>query len=313
MSKVVIGTRGSRLARLQVSFTASLLREQFPSLTIDERVIVTEGDKRGARTLAKSGDKGLFTRAIERELLDKTIDMAVHSYKDLPTELPHGLRIGAVLKRGPVEDVLIGPPGSSIEGLPAGARVGAGGIRRAAQLRRLRPDLVAADIEGNVDTRLKKLDNGNFDAIILAHAGIMRMELGARIACILGAPAWYHAVGQGALAVEIREEDAAVAAIVGSLDHAPTRMQTDAERSFLKGLGGGCLVPVGVRGSITGDRLDLGGMVCGYDGSPFLEAEITGIAADANKIGSLLAKKLLKKGAGDVLASVRERERENVK
>ena len=308
MNKLVIGTRGSRLARFQSALVAGMIRTHFPQVDLEEKIIVTEGDKLAGRLPSSKSDKGLFTRAIERELLDSTIDLAVHSYKDLPTDLPSGLHIGAVLKRGPVDDALVGAPGlSSIDKLPAGARVGAGGIRRAAQLRRLRPDLTAVGIQGNVDTRLKKLDNKEYDAIILACAGLSRLDLGGRISCILNASSWYHAVGQGALAVEIREHDSAVAGILEKLDHDPTRAQTDAERTFLSGLGGGCLVPVGVRSSFSSDRLSLSGMVCGYDGDPFLEDEDFGDIRAAADIGKRLADKLLKKGAGHVLAEVRER------
>jgi hydroxymethylbilane synthase len=307
MSKrIVIGTRGSRLARSQAALVAGLIKQRFPAVALDEKIIVTEGDKLAGRLPSSSSDKGLFTRAIERELLDSTIDCAVHSYKDLPTDLPEGLCIGAVLKRGPVEDALVGPGALSLDRLKPGARIGTGGVRRAAQLRRLRPDLVAAPIQGNVDTRLRKLDNGDFDAIILACAGLARLDLGGRIACMLDGSSWYHAVGQGALAIEIREHDAAVAEIMSALDHGLTRLQTDAERALLAGLGGGCLVPVGVRGGVGPDRLLLGGMVCGFDGTPFLTDEETGDPRCAAEIGRRLADKLLKKGAGDVLASVRQ-------
>ncbi len=308
MNKLVIGTRGSRLARFQSSLVAGMIRERFPLVDLEEKIIVTEGDKLAGRLPSSGSDKGLFTRAIERELLDSTIDLAVHSYKDLPTDLPEGLRIGAVLERGPVEDALVGEPGlPSIDKLPAGARVGAGGIRRAAQLRRLRPDLVATGIQGNVDTRLKKLDNKEYDAVILACAGLSRLKLGGRISCVLDPASWYHAVGQGALAVEIRENDPAVGEILTNFDHRPTRAQTDAERAFLSGLGGGCLVPVGVRNSLSSGRLSLCGMVCGYDGTPFLEDEEAGDVRDAYDIGKRLADKLLQKGADTVLAGVRER------
>jgi hydroxymethylbilane synthase len=310
MNKLVIGTRGSRLARFQSSLISLLIRERFPGVTIEEKIIVTEGDKLAGRLPSSKSDKGLFTRAIESELLSGTIDLAVHSYKDLPTDLPQGLCIGAVPDRGPVEDALVGAPAVSITGLPAGARVGTGGIRRAAQLKRLRPDLVAIGIQGNVDTRLKKLDSGDFDAIILACAGLKRLNLGARISSVIGANLWYHAVGQGALAVEIREQDPTVASIVETLDNAPARLQTNAERAFLSGLGGGCLVPVGVQCSIDANRLSLKGMVCGYDGTPFLEGEESGDPRDALDIGRRLAECLLKKGAGEVLASVRERQGE---
>jgi hydroxymethylbilane synthase len=308
MNKLIIGTRGSRLARCQSASVAALMGERFPAMTIEEKIIVTEGDKLAGRLPSVKSDKGLFTRAIERELLERTIDCAVHSYKDLPTDLPEGLCVGAVLPRGPVEDALIGKPGLSIDRLASGARVGAGGIRRAAQLRRLRPDLVAAGIQGNVDTRLAKLDNNEFDAIILACAGLSRLELGGRIACILDTVSWYHAVGQGALAIEIRNLDPAVAEVVGALDHFPTRRQTDAERAFLGGLGGGCLVPVGVRGSVGPQSLRLEGMVCGFDGTPFLQGSEAGVPENAVDIGRRLAENLLEQGAGSVLASVRDRQ-----
>jgi hydroxymethylbilane synthase len=305
MNKLMIGTRGSRLARTQSSFVAALLRESFPLTSIDERIIVTEGDKLAGRIPSATDDKGLFTRAIEQELLEGSIDIAVHSFKDLPTDLPPGLCIGAVLMRGPVEDVLVAPQGASIDSLRSGARVGAGGIRRAAQLRRLRPDLVAAGIQGNVDTRLKKLDKGDYDAIILARAGLTRLDYTARIAAVIDVSLWYHAVCQGALVIEMREGDAQTASIVGVLDDELTHLQTDAERAFLKGLGGGCLVPVGVRGSISRTHLNLGGMVCGFNGSPFLEHEEAGDPHNAAEIGRRLADKLIQKGASEVLANVR--------
>jgi hydroxymethylbilane synthase len=168
--------------------------------------------------------------------------------------------------------------------------------------------VIALPIQGNVDTRLKKLDNGDFDAIVLARAGLMRLDLGVRISSVLEVSSWYHAVGQGALAIEIREQDDAAAQAVLALDHALTRAQTDAERSFLGGLGGGCLVPVGVRGSVAGERLDICGMVCGWGGEPFLEEASTGHPREAKDIGLRLAEKLLKKGAAEVLKSVRERQ-----
>ncbi len=306
MTELVIGTRRSKLARVQTTFVREALERLFHDLKITERVILTKGDKILDAPLAKIGDKGLFTREIEIELLSGGIDMAVHSYKDLPTELPEGCAIGAVLEREPPEDALIGAPGATLANLPVGARVGSSSLRRVAQLLRARPDIVHADLRGNVNTRIEKLDAGEYDAIILARAGLRRMGCEARASAFLGDAGWYHAVGQGAIAVETREGDARVAKYLAVLDHAPTRRATDAERAFMRELEGGCQVPVGVRTRIAGRQLRLAGMVAGLNGTPFIEGEETGAVDDAAEIGRRLAKKLLALGAKEVLESIRK-------
>lgn len=306
MADLVIGTRRSRLARIQTSFVRDALLRAFPGLEIEERIILTKGDKILDAPLAKIGDKGLFTREIEQQLLEDGIDLAVHSYKDLPTELPDGLEVGAVLERMPPEDVLIAPPGTTLENLPAGARVGSSSLRRVAQLLHSRPDVTPLDIRGNVNTRIEKLDSGVFDAIILARAGIIRMGYEDRIASIIDPDRWFYAVGQGAIAVEIRTGDERVAELVRALEHVITRQATTAERAFLRELEGGCQVPVGVRSKVDKEQLALWGMAAGLRGDPFFEDSETGPPEDAEHIGRRLARKLIDQGAGMILREIRK-------
>jgi len=306
MADLVIGTRRSRLARIQTAVVRDALARAFPKLEITERVILTKGDKILDAPLAKIGDKGLFTREIEQQLLDGGIDLAVHSYKDLPTQLPEGLTIGAVLERGPTEDALVGPPGATLDNLPPGARVGTGSLRRIALLLHVRPDLKPAGIRGNVNTRIDKLDAGEYDAIILARAGIARLGLENRVSSFIPPERWYHAAGQGAIAVEIRVGDDRAARFVRALEHTPTRQATAAERAFMRELEGGCQVPVGVRTKIADQQLTIAGMVAGLDGNPFLEDEETGPVSDAGKTGRALARRMIDKGAGDILERIRK-------
>jgi len=305
MSKLVAGTRKSRLARIQTGMVGSALKAAHAGLEIEEKTIVTKGDRILDAPLAKIGDKGLFTREIEQQLLDGNIDYAVHSYKDLPTELPGGLVIGAVLEREKSHDVLISTPGSTIESLPSGARVGTGSLRRVAMLLHARPDLKPMDLRGNVDTRIDKLDAGNYDAIILAAAGVIRMGAHARISQDLLSGDWFHAVGQGAIAVEIRENDREAAGFLESLEHPPTRAATDAERAFLYRLEGGCQIPVGVRTSISSGELHLSGLVAGLEGDPFITGDISGPVEQAADLGTELAERLLQQGGQEVLESIR--------
>lgn len=308
MSEIVIGTRRSKLARIQTTFVREALERARPGIAISEKVIVTKGDRVLDAPLAKIGDKGLFTREIEAELLNGDIDLAVHSYKDLPTELPEGCAVGAALERAPAEDVLIAAPGTTLANLPAGARVGTSSLRRIAQLLHARPDLVPVDVRGNVNTRIEKLDAGEYDALILARAGVMRMGCEDRIACMLGPEGWYHAVSQGAIAVEIRAGDSRIGGLVGELDHGPTRGATDAERSFLRVLEGGCQVPVGVRTTIDNGQLTLAGMVSDLKGESFIEGVESGPAEGAVEIGRRLAEKLLSLGANEILDCIRRRQ-----
>jgi hydroxymethylbilane synthase len=263
---------------------------------------VTEGDRRLDVALEEIGGKGLFTRAIEERLLDGTIDLAVHSLKDLPTALPEGLGLAVYLERESPLDVLVSHDGASLAALPAGARIGAGGLRRAAQLRRARPDLAPCGIRGNVDTRLAKLAAGEYDAIILAEAGLRRLGLAARITERLGA--WYHAVGQGIIAIETRLGDAATAAIVSKLDHARSRAEALAERAFLRRIEGGCQVPAGARVSWNGEHLRIEAMIADPEGESFLVAAMTGPVAEAESIGIQVAEELLARGGGELLGRI---------
>ena len=306
MDKLVIGTRRSRLALLQADIAATALRSRFEGLAVEVRPIDTEGDRILDKPLAAIDDKGLFTRAIEARLLDGSVDIAVHSLKDLPTDLPNGLSLGAVLMREASEDVLVGKAGLTLETLESGARVGTSSVRRMAQLRRCRPDVKALDIRGNVETRLGKLDKGEYDALILACAGLNRLQLEARIACVLPADRWYIAVGQGALAIEIRANDERIADLIRPLNHAPTRTATDAERAFLHVLGGGCQAPAGVWTQFENGNLSIKGMVAGLWGTPFIEAEERGAQRDAAAIGERLAQRILDKGGAEVLQTLRQ-------
>ena len=306
MTEIVIGTRRSRLARIQTTFVRESLERRFPELSITERVILTKGDKILDAPLAKIGDKGLFTREIEIELLGGGIDMAVHSYKDLPTELPEGCEVGAVLERVPPEDALVAPPGATLANLPPGARVGTSSLRRIAQLLHARSDLAPVDVRGNVNTRIAKLDAGEYDALILARAGLLRMGCEDRAASALGPDGWYHAVGQGALAIEIRAGDTMVKEFVSALEHEPTRRATDAERAFLRVLEGGCQVPVGVRTAVADGQLTLAGMVAALGGDPFIEGAESGPVEEAAEIGRRLAKRLLGLGAKEILENIRK-------
>ena len=299
------GTRKSILARIQTSMVVKALLRKTPGLDIEEKIIVTKGDKILDAPLAQIGDKGLFTREIEQQLIDGDIDFAVHSYKDLPTELPPGLCIGAVLDREEPHDVLISRPGITLETLPPGSRVGTSSLRRISMLLHARPDLVPADIRGNVNTRIEKLEAGDYDAIILAAAGVIRMGEKHRVSCTLRRDDWFHAVGQGAIAVEIREDDDETREIVSSLEDPATRAATDAERAFLLRLEGGCQVPVGVRTSTGGGEIRIEGMVAGLEGKPFITGEGTGPVDRAAETGTALAQELIESGAGEVLESIR--------
>jgi len=301
MRKLVAGTRGSRLARRQTDLVLAALRAHFAELQIEERVVITQGDTTADLSTAQLAGKGVFTREIEQQLLGGQIDLAVHSYKDLPTELPAGCEIGAVLERGPSEDVLVAGPGDTLDRLPAGTRVGTGSIRRAAQLFRLRPDLTPVSVRGNVDTRLEKLERGEYDALILAKAGLERLGREDKISAVLPCDLWYPAVGQGALAVEVRADDAEVLPLVRALDHRPTRFATEAERAFLRRLEAGCHAPVGAWSHVESGRLCLAGMVAGPEGEPFITGEAAGPLELAAKVGSDLAETLLTRGAEAIL------------
>jgi hydroxymethylbilane synthase len=292
---LVIASRGSQLALWQARWVESQLTAAGHECRIE--IIKTTGDKITDVPLAKVGGKGLFTKEIEEALLDGRAQLAVHSLKDLPTELPEGLVLAAVPERQDPCDAVIG---RKLDELPHGAKVGTSSLRRSAQLRSLRPDLMIESVRGNLDTRLRKLDEGQYDAILLAAAGLKRLGWGERIAEILPPSVMCPAVGQGALAIET----CAGFDLPPVLDHKDTHTAVLAERAVLHALGGGCQVPIGAHATVTDDRLHLQAIVAAPDGSQVIRAQSEGAASQAAELGTALAAELLGKGARQLLDSI---------
>jgi hydroxymethylbilane synthase len=295
---LVIASRGSELALWQARWVSAELAARGHETRIE--IIKTTGDKITDVPLAKVGTKGLFTKEIEEALLDGRADLAVHSLKDLPTELPAGLTLAAVPEREDPRDALVG---KRLADLAPGSKVGTSSLRRAAQLRMLRPDLDVESIRGNVDTRLRKLDEGRYDAILLAAAGLRRLGWQDRIAEIIAPDAMCPAVGQGALAIETRTEGQGFDAC-RVLDHAPTRSAVAAERGLLGALGGGCQVPIGAHATVHGAHLRLLGVVASPDGKEQIKGVVEGPVAEAETIGRTLGADLLTRGARKILDTV---------
>lgn len=295
---LVIGTRASALARWQSEWVQGALEGTWPGLACRLQLFTTTGDRVLDRPLPEIGGKGLFTAELEDALRAGTIDVAVHSLKDLPITDGPGLTIGAIVERADARDALICPAGHTLGTLPAGARVGTSSLRRAAQLRLARPDLLLLPLRGNVDTRLRKAQAGDYDAIVLAAAGLTRLGLQAAVTQFLPLDQMLPAPGQGALAVQCRADDAATLECLRSLDHAPTRAAVTAERAFLAGLGGGCAAPVAAFGKAEGDaELLLLGLVAAPDGSAAVRVSRVGSSAPA--LGQALAEEALAQGAGE--------------
>jgi hydroxymethylbilane synthase len=286
---IIVGSRASALALAQTHLVVADLQAHFPEQTFEVRHITTHGDRVLDRALTEIGGKGVFVKEIEDALLSGAIDLAVHSCKDLPTTQPAGLIIGAIPTRADPRDVLVSRSGAALADLPVGARVGTSSHRRAAQLHALRPDLRLLDIRGNVDTRLRKLDEGQYDAIVLAAAGLARLSLLARAAEFLDPHAFLPAPGQGALALEIRADDAATQKIVQALDHSPTRITVAAERAFLLGLGGGCDLPIGAYAWLNGQMLCLRGMQATPENGQVVYLEVAGPMSDPVALGQRLS------------------------
>ena len=304
VQKITIGTRGSLLALWQTNWVKAQIEKHHPGIEIEIKVISTKGDRVLDVSLPKLGEqgKGLFTKELEDAIFDHRADLAVHSLKDLPTELPAGLHIGAICEREDVRDALIARGTiKSFSELPEHALIGTSSLRRQAQLKAVRPDLAIEPIRGNVDTRLRKLDEGAFDAIVLAAAGLHRLGYADRITEHLSEDFMLPAVGQGALAIETRADDAAIDEIIQVLDHEATRLACTAERAFLKGLGGGCLVPIAAHATIEADVMTLNGLVAIPDGSEVVRDRRSGPARDANLLGQKLADELLARGADRIL------------
>ncbi len=299
-----IGTRGSKLALWQANWVRAALMETHPALRVDLIVIKTKGDKIQDVPLAKVGGKGLFVKEIEEALLSGRVDAAVHSMKDMPAEIPDGLCIGAVPEREDPGDVLISRTGLRFADLPNGARIGTSSLRRGAQLRHARPDIFIVSLRGNLDTRLKKLDTEGLDAIVLAAAGVKRMGLANRITEHIDEDLMLPAVGQGALCIEIRADDAETHRRVGKLDHPDTRCAVLGERAFLKRLEGGCQVPIGGFARVADGTFSMTGMVAGVDGREMIKETMAGPAAGAERIGRELAERLLESGAKEILEAL---------
>ena len=305
MNRVVIGTRGSDLALWQAEYVRRSLEAEFPEIEFEIKIIRTTGDDVLDVSLSKIGDKGLFTRQIETELLSGDIDLAVHSLKDLQTEQPEGLTIGAVCKREKPNDVLISRSGKTLDELPRGAKVATGSLRRRSQLLAYRPDLEISDIRGNLNTRFRKFDESDIDAMILAYAGVERLGMGERISQLIPTDVLIPAVGQGSVAVEIRENDKSVAEISARLDDAETRACVTAERALLRTLEGGCQVPIGGYATIEDETLTLDGIVGSLDGKRIFRETRSGQASEAIQLGEYVAQALLEQGADSVLSESR--------
>lgn len=320
--RIVIGTRGSALALWQSEHVAELLRlAHRGAVDVEVRTFTTKGDRIQDRPLPAIGGKGLFTAELEQALHEGDIDVAVHSLKDLPTEQPAGLGVLGMPPRADARDALVVradhvaaflaavaedpeayEPRDQLAALPEGATVGTSSLRRAAQLKALRPDLLTADIRGNVGTRLRKVEEGGYDATLLACAGLDRLGLGDRIQRRLDTP-WLGAAGQGAIAVQGRAGDGDVAALLHPLEHRPTRLEVKAERGLLAALGGGCSLPLGVRGTVSGDRLILEAVLLDPEGTSELRARRVGEATlvGAERLARTLCRDLMDRGAADLL------------
>lgn len=310
--RVVIGSRGSELALWQARWVQQRLQERFDDLEITITIIKTTGDRILDAPLSKIGDKGLFTREIEAALLRGEIDIAVHSLKDLPTRLPGGLVLGAVTEREDVRDVFIPHPQNPTRTLLSqaeGAQIATGSLRRKCQLLNLRPDVKIVDIRGNLNTRVKKLDESAWAGMLLARAGVVRLGWIERIGETLDPLQILPAVGQGALGVEIREGDRRIEELVSVVHHPPTAQATLAERALLRTLEGGCQIPIGAYGRVLTENgvqvLKLDAMVGSLDGTTVLRASGQGPGADAERIGEQVARSLLQKGADRILEDIR--------
>jgi hydroxymethylbilane synthase len=300
-----IGSRGSALALWQSNHVRDRLRAAHPRLEIDIEIIHTTGDKILDVPLAKIGDKGLFTKELDRALLDGRVDFAVHSLKDVPTRIEPGLALAAVSEREDPSDALIAAPGrpTSLDALPPNAKVGTSSLRRRAQLLARRPDFQVLDLRGNVDTRLAQVAASKYDAIILALAGLKRLGFADRVSDVIGGDDWLPAVGQGALGIICRSDDARTREILSILNDGATNRATAAERSFLRELEGGCQVPIAARATADERGVSLNGLIASLDGSEILRDRVQGTDPDA--IGKELARKLLARGAARILADVR--------
>ena len=301
MEKIRLATRESALALWQTEHVAALLREAHPGLQVELVPMTTRGDQVLDQPLAEIGGKGLFLKELEVAMLEDRADAAVHSLKDVPMELEPGFALAAVLERADPFDAFVSNTYAGFEELPFGARVGTSSLRRQALLRAHRPDLVIGDLRGNVNTRLAKLDAGDFDAIVLACAGLERLGMGARIRERLQAPRFIPAAAQGAVAVEVRAGDAATSALFAPLHHADTAACTNAERTMTRLLGGSCRVPIAAYATLKGDKLSLEGLVGDAKTGKTVRGYASGPASEPEKLGEQVADMLVARGADALL------------
>ncbi|NJN56767.1 MAG: hydroxymethylbilane synthase [Leptolyngbyaceae cyanobacterium SL_5_9] len=302
-----IGSRKSQLALVQTHWVQQQLQMSFPDLSFEVHTMSTQGDKILDVALAKIGDKGLFTKELELSMLNRETDFAVHSLKDLPTRLPEGLVLAAVTERENPADALVIHQkyrDRQIETLPEGAVIGTSSLRRLAQLRYHFPHFTFKDVRGNLNTRLAKLDAGEYDALILAVAGLERLGMSDRIHQILPPEISLYAVGQGALGIECRADDVEVLSVLKAIEHVPTRDRALAERAFLRELEGGCQVPIGVHTQLNNEMLTLTGLVASVDGKRLIKDTVTGAASEAEYLGIQLAQLLRQQGAQDILNEI---------
>jgi hydroxymethylbilane synthase len=310
MKKVIIATRGSQLALWQAEHIKSRLMAQHPGLEVELLILKTKGDIILDVPLAKVGGKGLFVKEIEEALLSGAADLAVHSMKDVPMVLPEGLTLGAVPEREICTDLFLSEKYAALEELPQGAKLGTSSLRRQSQALALRPDLEVAMLRGNVETRLRKMKEGQYDAIILARAGVKRLGLGASLQQDLTPPSFLPAVGQGALGLEIRDDRPEMRELVAFLDHMPTRLCVTAERAFLRRLDGGCQVPIAAHAVLEGEELCLEALVADPLGKVVFRDTVRCAATleEADAAGQRLAEKLLADGADKILAELYQAE-----
>ncbi len=304
MKTVKIGTRGSKLALWQANFIKAEIEKKHNHINVELKIIKTKGDKILDVPLAMVGGKGLFVKEIEDALLKKDVDLAVHSMKDVPTFFPDGLYLPVITKREDYRDALVSRGGLKLNELPSKSIIGTSSLRRKSQLINLKSNLKIKDLRGNVDTRLKKLDRGEFDAIILAAAGLKRMGFENRITQYLDISYMIPAIGQGALGIEIRRNDEEILKLVSFLKDNNTFFEVEAERAFLKTLEGGCQVPIGCYGKIENNTLNLKGFVASVDGKKFIKSEISGDVSEYKELGVKLAENILNAGGKEILDEV---------
>ncbi|CDN14775.1 Porphobilinogen deaminase [Richelia intracellularis] len=304
---VRIGSRKSQLALVQTHWVREELQKSFPDINFEVHTMSTQGDKILDVALAKIGDKGLFTKELELGMINQEIDFAVHSLKDLPTNLPEGLALAAITERENPADALVVHEkykDRQIDTLPEGAVIGTSSLRRLAQLRYKYPHFTFKDVRGNLNTRMAKLDAGEYDALILAVAGLERLGMSVRIHQAIPSEVSLHAVGQGALGIECRGDDTELISLLKAIEHPETRDRCLAERAFLRTLEGGCQVPIGVNTEISGNTLTLTGIVSSVDGKRLVKDTVSGTTQDAEQLGNQLAKILRQQGAQEILDEI---------